>query len=486
MNDVLVIRHQVRALKKSRRAVAKELGVSRNTVARYLADDVTPGVRNPTPRQRTAHDALVGPIKKLLAEARTTRKQRLTAPVVVELLAKQGVTGAERTVRRVLEELDAGRREVFVPLEYACGDLAEVDFFEVVVCIDGIDEKAFLFVMRLMFSGRDFAWLYRWQDSACFLDGHVRAFAHFGAVSHRVLYDNLKPAVRKILVGRERELNERFAAMAAHYAYEPRFARPGVGHDKGGVESRGRAIRLRHLTPIPEAATLDAISERLLARLDASMDRPRRRGEPTIATLWEQEAAALLPLPACPHEATLVEVAHVDSQSQIRVKTARYSVPSMWRGLDVQVRLGASEVVAVHAGERVVHPRVRANGRSVDYRHYLREMVRKPATIEQNGDVLARQLGEPFERAWRLLVDGRGRGEAARAYKHVLRAVVEHGADIVGARMRAALERGEDPVLALRGEPAPDNVVPLPAALVGHQIEAASASAYDTLLGGSR
>jgi hypothetical protein len=30
----------------------------------------------------------------------------------------------------------------------------------------------------------------------CFLDGHVRAFAHFGAVPHRLVYDNLRVAVR--------------------------------------------------------------------------------------------------------------------------------------------------------------------------------------------------------------------------------------------------------------------------------------------------
>ena len=63
-----------------------------------------------------------------------------------------------------------------------------------------------MFVMRLMHSGRDFAWLYPRQDQTCFLDGHVRAFEHFGAVPHRLVYDNLKAAVRKILVGSEREL----------------------------------------------------------------------------------------------------------------------------------------------------------------------------------------------------------------------------------------------------------------------------------------
>ena len=98
-----------------------------------------------------------------------------------------------------------------------------------------------MFVMRLMYSGRDFAWLYPRQDQVCFLDGHVRAFEHFGAVPHRAAYDNLKPAVTRVLVGSERELSARFLALTTHYLVEASFARPRTGHDKGGVEARGKA-----------------------------------------------------------------------------------------------------------------------------------------------------------------------------------------------------------------------------------------------------
>ena len=72
------------------------------------------------------------------------------------------------------------------PAAYRPGDLAEVDFFEVLVDIDGTRRKAWLFLMRLMYSGRDFAWIYERQDQISFLDGHVRAFAHFDSVPARV------------------------------------------------------------------------------------------------------------------------------------------------------------------------------------------------------------------------------------------------------------------------------------------------------------
>src|SRR5690606_39396579 len=109
----------------------------------------------------------------------------------------------------------------FVPLTYRPGDLAEVDFFEVLVDIDGTRRKAWLFLMRLMYSGRDFAWIYERQDQVSFLDGHVRAFAHFDGVPARLAYDHLKAAVARILVGGERALTARFAALALHYLFEP-------------------------------------------------------------------------------------------------------------------------------------------------------------------------------------------------------------------------------------------------------------------------
>lgn len=92
-----------------------------------------------------------------------------------------------------------------------------------------------------------------------FLDGHARAFAHFDGVPGRIVYDNPAPAVGRVQFPR-RQLSERFAALSSHYLFEPCFARPGEGHDKGGVEARGKAIRLQHLTPVPRVESLAALA----------------------------------------------------------------------------------------------------------------------------------------------------------------------------------------------------------------------------------
>src|SRR5207245_6569582 len=89
-------------------------------------------------------------------------------------------------------------------------------FFEVWGDVAAVRQKAWLFVVRLMASGRDFGWLYPRQDQVCFLDGHVRAFAHLGGVPRRLLYDNLRPAVARVLAGAARRLPARMDALVRH------------------------------------------------------------------------------------------------------------------------------------------------------------------------------------------------------------------------------------------------------------------------------
>jgi len=213
------------------------------------------------------------------------------------MLREEGWSVGETLVKEYVREWKRQRREVAVPLVYQPGDLAEVDFFEVLVDVAGVRKKAWMFVMRWMHSGRDLAWLYERQDPVSFLDGHVRALAYFGAVPRRILYDNLKPAVAKVLVGSEPQLTSRFQALVTHYVFEPCFARPGTGSDKGGVAARGKGILLQELVPIPVSNSLSERSEQLLGRLERRAQTTRNAEGQTIAERFEAERGRMLPLP---------------------------------------------------------------------------------------------------------------------------------------------------------------------------------------------
>ena len=235
-----------------------------------------------------------------------------------------------------------------MPLVHRPGDEAQVDFFEVTVELGGERRKAWKFLMRLMYSGRDFVRLYERQDQVAFLDGHVRAFAHFGGVPARIVYDNLAAAVRRVQFPRRR-LTERFEALVSHYLYEPCFARPGEGHDKGGVEGRGRGVRLQHLTPIPRGDSLAALSDWLQGEVD-------RHAAPRVWERFAEERPLLRPGPGVAFEARRVRAVSVSRSALVRVEGAWYSAPSRWAGLRRRALRGLRRAQALAPAHARGHP----------------------------------------------------------------------------------------------------------------------------------
>src|SRR6266540_3769763 len=348
MDQVHVVRHKVLVEGRTQRSVARELGLARVTVRKYVDQAVPTRKLETAPRPRPVWDAVAGRVQAVLAESVrwTGGKQRLTATRLHELLLAEGKRVGVTVVKDAVAEWKRQRREVFVPLTYRPGDLAEVDFFEVWVDVAGTRRKAWLFLMRLMYSGRDFAWIYERQDRISFLDGHVRAFAHFDGVPARVAYDNLRAALVRILVGGARTLTPRFAALVSHYLLEACFCRPGEGHDKGGVESRGKTVRQQALVPIPSGPTLAGINPTLLAQMDARLATTRDGAGQTIGARFteEQRLFRLVSTPFTPEAMTL---ATVTPRALVRLEGAVYSVWTRWVGVDLVVRIGASTVTIV-------------------------------------------------------------------------------------------------------------------------------------------
>ena len=92
--------------------------------------------------------------------------------------------------------------------------------------------------------------------------------------------------------------------------------------------------------------------------------------------------------------------------------------------------------------------------RSIDYRHYLPELARKPQALRQVAAELVRDLGPPFDAAWRLLVDRHGPKQAARIFAKVLGYVESRGLAVVAQTLQDALGR-EEPLLLALAPPAP-------------------------------
>jgi transposase len=480
MDQVHVIRHKVLREGVSIRRVARELSISRNTVSKYL-EESAPMRRTRRRRARPVWERMQARLEELLAEwePRTTPKQRLTGVRVLRALHEEGYQVGRTVIYEYLRERRRQQAEVYVPLIHRAGDEAQIDFFEVTVEIAGAWVKAWKFLLRLMYSGREFAWLYQRCDRLAFFDGHVRAFAYLGGVPRRCVYDNLSAAVRKI-VGADRQLNRRFEALVSHYLYEPCFARVGEGHDKGGVESRGKAIRLQHLAPVPRGESLTAIAQMLITDLERAFAARCNLEGRRLSHLWDEERPRLMALPATPFEVSEPVTVEISSRALVRVEGAWYSAPSHWARLRATAYIGVAQIRLVCMDESVIHPRVAFGRRRVVYRHYLPELARKPQALRQVAPELLAELGEPWSSLWQLLAAAHGQLEAARVLAKLLGALEKHGE----ARIQPVLEAALAQQRIGPGAPkaATPTVIAVPDALAEFVIEAGRATDYDHLL----
>jgi transposase len=253
------IRRAAREEGLSVRALARRFRVHRRAVRQALADAVPPARRVPV-RFAPVLGSHVDTVRLWLTQDLSApRKQRHTARRVWQrLLDEEGADVAESSVRalvaRLRLEVGSGRGQVMVPQSHGPAEEAEVDFGEFQAVVDDETLKLWMFVLRLSHSGKAVHIAYGNTAQESFLDGHVKAFAALGGVpTGMIRYDNLKPAVIRVLLGRERDLNPRFVALRSHYGYESFFCQPGVegAHEKGGVEGEIGRFRRTHLTPMP-------------------------------------------------------------------------------------------------------------------------------------------------------------------------------------------------------------------------------------------
>jgi transposase len=498
------IRRDWRAGGSSIRELADRHHVHRRTVRQALASALPPPRKAYPPRPRPAIGPYTAVIDEwLIADRDVPPKQRHTARRVWQrLVAEHGASVAEVTVSRYVArrraELGLDKTEVMVPQAHAPGAEAEVDFGEFHAVVAGVLIKLWMFVMRLSCSGRAFHVAFATQAQEAFLEGHVLALEYFGAVPGRVRYDNLKPAVVRVLRGRDRAESERFIALRSHYGYDSFFCTPGKegAHEKGGVEGEIGRFRRRHLVPVPAVASLAALNQ-LIAAADMVDDGRVITGRPvTIAAAFAEEQLAMLPLATDPFDPARLLQARVDSRARVCVRQNYYSVPARYAGRRLPVRLSAT-AVEVLDGPQVVARHERTAGKYAEILvldHYLEVLRRKPGALPGASALAQARAAGTFTAAHQRYWDAarRKNGDAAgtRALIEVLLAHRTLPAAALAAAMTAAVSSGiTDPQVVViearrqaTGQAAPVIAI---GALARYDRPAPALDAYDQLLTGS-
>src|ERR1700748_1407260 len=439
------VRYAVRIEGISRREAARRFGIDPRTVAKMLSISVPPGYLRSRPPARPKLGAFGGVIDAILPEDKGRPvKQRHTSKRIFERLRDEhGYIGGLTILKDYVLSQRHRQREMFVPLRHDPGH-AQVDFGAALAVIGGVERTIHFFAMDLPHSDAGFVQAYPAETTEAFCAGHVAAFAFFGKVPASILYDTTKLAVAQILGDGRRQRTRVFSELQSHYLFADRFGRPGKGNDKGKVEGLVGFARRNYLVPIPQAASLAALNEQLLADCRRRLgDRLRGHSE-TVGERLARDLACFHDLPPSPYEACETRMGRVSSLSLVRYRGTDYSVPTAYGHRDVLIRGYVDTVVSSCGAEEIArHPRSYEREDFVfDPLHYLALLEHKIGALDQAAPLVGWDLPEEFAMLRRLLEARMGK-RGKREFVQVLRLLEVFRLEDVLAGIRQAITRGE-------------------------------------------
>jgi len=346
LRNAIVERRQAQA---SLRAIARELGISRQSVAGVLAavaaqrSGQDPLLNVPPPPQCRASllDAYEPVLRELLV-----RYPDMTAVRLFEELRARGFQGQYTIVRQRVGLLrPRPAQEPVLRFETQPGAQAQMDYG--VYDLDFTQEgrrRVYLFSYVLAYSRRAYLRFVDSQDFATTLREHVRAFTYLQGVAATCLYDN-----QKVVVLRHDDdgpvYNPRFLAFATHYGFKPWACKPRRPQTKGKVERpfdyvQGNLLNGRTFH------SLDHLNEVTVQWLATVADvRVHRETKQTPLARCAAEAPHLIPLPAQPYDTACVLYRSVNAEGFIAYRQNFYAVPWCYLGCLVPVRITEHEVL---------------------------------------------------------------------------------------------------------------------------------------------
>lgn len=377
------------------RAMARETGLDRKTVRRYVealtALNVTPEtVLDDTVVHEVARRVQARPDvapseersqfedhrQRIVAWLSEKRPLRLTK-VHVLLARDHGVTASYATLRRyVQDELGWGLKKPTVRIVDApAGEEAQVDFGEMGTHVDGLTgqtRKLHVLVVTLCFSRYQFVWPTYLQTTEAVCEGLDAAWAFFGGMPARFIPDNASAMVSKadplspVLVPAFLD----YVQARGLFVDTARVREP---KDKARVENQVAYVRENWWA----GESFESLEAMRTSAAHWCREIAGRRVHGTTCAVprevFEQEEQSLLkPAPSERYDVPHWSTAKVHPDHHVQVLKALYSVPTRYIGMEVRVRADSRTVRIYGKTAELLkaHPRVAAGQRSTDPNDY--------------------------------------------------------------------------------------------------------------------
>jgi transposase len=331
--------HVLKAQGVSVREIARRLGISRNTVTRYLASEEVPRYKQREPRPTKLDPFHAYILERMEAAA----PEVISAPALLRELRARGYQGQLRSLQAFMKaHKPAPPPDPVVRFETEPGRQMQCDF---VVFRRGAD-PLYAFTATLGFSRWRWARFATNEKAETLVACHHALFETLGGVPREILYDNAKTIVleRNAYGEGHHRWHPGLLDLAKRYGFMPRLCQPYRARTKGKVERFHRYLRGNFYVPLAswlkqsgmvlDVDTANAELGKWLREVANQRVHPVTGAAP--ATLFEQrERAALRKLPAL---ATPLQAPKVANRSSVELAAPLQHPLSVYQQLLTEVR----------------------------------------------------------------------------------------------------------------------------------------------------
>ncbi|MEV8136802.1 IS21 family transposase [Microbacterium aurantiacum] len=369
-----------RAIARARRVVDEEGWTTREQVDALSLEDIdrlfTDG------RKSVVEEFVPVDIEKVVAARLGRNKPPLKVLwaryLETEISAGARFYGYERFCQIVAEHVRVN--DLTLPIAHVPAHTMQVDWagtqMQLTDPVTRQTTRVSVFVASLPFSGMVFAYGCLDEKQPAWLDAHRHAFEYFAGVTQVVVPDNASTASNQISrTDKAREVNSSYAEFLEYYGTAAVPTRSYKPRDKGNVEAGVKVVTnwVIHYLADRVFVSLDDLNAAVAVQVDMINDRTPFRGEQRSRRDWftELEQGELIPLPASRWEPVIWRKAKVHRDWHIQLDTIKYSVPSRFAGLGVDVRIIGEQIDVLSGGEIIATHQQgpRRNGYVTDPEH---------------------------------------------------------------------------------------------------------------------
>ena len=401
-NDILSKHRQ----NMSNREIAKELGISKDTVNKYVkqSKDIMRKINETDDEQlivKLQNELVSKPLRKsvsikkvfsnelerrfyeLLNEDENKNKllgelnkQKVTAALLHRKLKSEGFMVGITTIQLEFNNYKNRNKEAFIKQSYDPGYRAEYDFHEIKVLIDGKLRRIYQATITLPSSGYIYVKHYENQGMESFLDSIISFFCHIGGVPKTMVFDNMRNVVRKFIYRGQKEYTEDLIKLSNYYGFKIITTNPRSGNEKGSVEKGGKTARGELFTFNYQFSSVDELRDYASSQITNLNYKHNEK--------YSLEQKKLMTLPKVKYELGRIQTSIVNNESLISIDGNYYSVPDNYVSKSVYSNVYINNLSVYNEKHELIASHNKKVGKgeySINILHFTSTFTKKPGAL---------------------------------------------------------------------------------------------------------